>query len=212
MNDSQLNAILSRAKIPGRREVYWDRFPAQVVAELDHRRQVPNPARVLEHRRAWSAATVLRLLAAKPAFAFGMAAACLLFVFWLGFWQGQHASAKDRELAAARRYFEEVAALFPHQLQAIVFDQAGAHLVLAQNANLPASPPLYLKISGPKGSQRFITFSGQQIQVNGEVCDVLADGQGKVLLVGRQLLWPGSDAGRRMGPYHIEARPLENRL
>ena len=82
--------------------------------------------------------------------------------------------------------------------------------MLAQEPNLPASPPLYLKISGPRGCQRFVTFSGQQIHVNGDVCDVLADHRGNVLVVGRQLLWSGSKASGGSGQYQIEARALES--
>jgi hypothetical protein len=142
-----------------------------------------------------------------------VAAICLALGFALGSRSGHRTSGTDPQFAEARKYFHELEGLFPNQLQAIVFDQQGTHLVLAQKANLPASPPLYLKICGPdKGCRRFVTFSGQQIEVNGELCDVLADGQGKVLLVGRQLLWSGSQAGHRMGPYRVEARPLENVL
>ena len=84
--------------------------------------------------------------------------------------------------------------------------------MLAPEPNLPASPPLYLKISGPKGSQRFITFSGQQIHLNGDVCDVLLDHQGKVLVVGRETLWSDARGVVRSGPYQIEARALEANL
>ena len=132
--------------------------------------------------------------------------------FFLGFWRGQRSLSDDPQLAAARKYFHEIEALFPNQVQAIVFDQRGTQLVLAQEPNVPASPPLYLKVCGPKGCQRFVTFSGQQIRVNGDVCDVLADGRGEVLLVGRQLLWSGSKAVAASGGYQVEARALENHL
>ena len=122
------------------------------------------------------------------------------------------APGKDSQLAEARKYFHELEALFPNQLQAIVFDQQGTHLVLAPEPNLPASPPLYLKICGPKGCQRFVTFSGQQIRVNGDVCDVLADRQGNVLVVGQETLWADAKAAVRSGPYQIEARALETNL
>ena len=84
--------------------------------------------------------------------------------------------------------------------------------MLAPEPNLPASPPLYLKICGPKGCQRFVTFSGQQIRVNGDVCDVLVDHQGNVLVVGRETLWSDAKAAARIGPYQIEARALETTL
>jgi hypothetical protein len=220
MNDKELNETLKRAAVPERGADYWERFPGQVTAEMERRRQAALAERnadagvrtVTDPSHAWSWATVLRSLVNKPAFAFGIAAVCLTLGFALGFWRGQRSPGYDPQLAEAQQYFREIQGLFPHQLQAIVFDQQGTHLVLAQEANLPASPPLYLKISGPRGCQRFVTFSGQQIRVNGEACDVLADHQGNVLVVGRQLFWAGSKAVAGSGQYKIEARVLENTL
>jgi hypothetical protein len=123
--------------------------------------------------------------------------------------KGHRSPVNDPQLTAVRKYFREIEALFPNQLQAIVFEQQGTHLVLAGEPNLPTSPPLYLKICGPKGCQRFVTFSGQQIRVNGDICDVLADGRGGVLLVGRNLVWSSDQATASSGPYRIEARILE---
>jgi hypothetical protein len=157
----------------------------------------------------WSWATALRALRAKPALALGVATLCLALGFVLSLWKGQRSPAGDPQLATARKYFQEIEALFPNQLQAIVFDEQGTHLVLAREPNLPASPPLYLRICGPKGCQRFVTFSGQQILINGDICDVLTDGRGGVLLVGRQLVWSSDQARAGSGPYRIEAKPLE---
>src|SRR5205807_3264137 len=111
-------------------------------------------------------------------------------------------------LAEAAKYIREIEALFPNQLQAIVLDQKGARLLLADHSNVPASPPLYLKICGPYGCQRFVTFSGQQIRINDDLCDVLIDRQGNVLLVGRELLWSSSEPAGKARPYRIEAKPL----
>ena len=209
-----------RVAVPERGADYWERFPGQVAAEIERRKQAALAEKsadagvrtMTDPNNAWSWATALRCLASKPAFALAVAAVCLTLGFVLGSWREQRSPGDDPQLAEAQQYFREIQRLFPHQLQAIVFDQQGAHLVLAQEPNLPASPPLYLKICGPRGCQRFVTFSGQQIRVNGEVCDVLSDHQGNVLVVGRQLLWSGSKAGARSGQYQIEARALENRL
>ncbi len=237
MTDKELNEVLKRAVAPEREAGFWERFPGRVTAEIQRREQAAlagsrvgvSPAsgagvppalatfrvgdssgRRDAYPTTWT--MLLRFLTNKPAFALGVAAACIALGFLLGFWRGQRSPSHDPQLAEAQKYFQEVASLFPNQLQAIVFDQQGAHLVLAQEPNLPTSPPLYLKICGPKGTQRFVTFSGQQIRVNGDVCDVLADHQGNVLLVGRRLVWSGAQASAGSGPYQIEARPLENRL
>jgi len=220
MRDRELNEVLKRVAVPERGEDYWERFPSQVAAEIKRRRQHSRAVRsadapvldAADGSSMWSWASAFLALVRKPAFVLTVAAVCLALGFVLGSWKGLPAPGKDSQLAEAREYFHELEALFPHQLQAIVFDQQGTHLVLAPEPNLPASPPLYLKVCGPKGCQRFVTFSGQQIRVNGDVCDVLAEGRGGVLLVGRQLLWAGAQSSEARGGYRIEAQTLEAHL
>jgi hypothetical protein len=220
MKDTELNDVLKRGAVPERKGDYWEQFPSRVMAEIQQRRRHARaesiadalvPARTDGNSR-WTWASAFRTVGGKPTFALGVAVVCLALGLVLGSWRGQHSSGKDAQLAEARKYFHEIEALFPNQLQAIVFDQHGTHLVLAPEANLPVSPPLYLKICGPKGCQRFVTFSGQQIRVNGDVCDVLVDHQGKVLVVGQETLWSDAKAALRSGSYQIEARALEAAL
>jgi hypothetical protein len=220
MKDTKLNEVLRRAAVPERKADYWERFPSRVTAEIERRRQnaraekradAPVPA-VADGSTTWTWATAFRAFVSRRAFVLGVAAVCLAVGFVLGSWRGLRPSGQDAQLAEARKYFHELEALFPNQLQAIVFDQQGTHLVLAPEPNLPVSPPLYLKICGPQGCQRFITFSGQQIRVNGDVCDVLVDHQGKVLVVGQETLWSDARGAVRRGPYQIEAKVLEASL
>ena len=232
MNNNELEQILRGAPVPEPSPEYWEQFPGQVMREIDRRQAAAqlsssalspasqsatarmdaraprsNPSAGRETwatpgRRAWSA-----LVLSRPAFAIGVAAACLLLGFFLGIRTAWH-TAGDPQLAMARKCFSEVAELFPNQVQALVLDSAGAHLVLAERPDVPSSPPLYVKITGPKGSQRFVTFSGQRIRVNGDTFEVLVDRQGDVLVVGKQSVWSSSDPGVKAGPYRIEARPL----
>ena len=220
MKDNELNEVLKRAAVPERGMEYWERFPSRVMTELERRRQHTRAessadalvATVAHGGTAWTWSAAFRTLVSKPALALGVAAICLVLAVVLGSWEGHRSPGKDPQLAEARKYFHELEALFPNQLQAIVFDQQGTHLMLAPEPNLPASPPLYLKVCGPKGCQRFVTFSGQQIPVNGDVCDVLVDRQGHVLVVGRETLWSDAKGAARSGPYQVEARALEATL
>jgi hypothetical protein len=136
-------------------------------------------------------------------------AVCVLLGFALGFWQGYHSALPEPQLAQARKCFQEIEGLFPNQVRAIVFDQQHSRLVLSEQADVPTSPPLYVKICGPHGCVSYVTFSGQQIRVNGDVFEVLVDRQGGVLLVGRDMVWSSDRAQARSGPYRIEAKPLE---
>jgi hypothetical protein len=214
MKDRELNEILKRAQVPEREADYWERFPGQVAAEIEHRRQHPRAGKSTDAGGSpgWTWAFAFHSLARKPALALGLAAFCLLVGFVLGSWKGQRPPGTDPQFAEARKYFHELEALFPNQLQAIVFDQQGTHLMLAPEPNLPSSPPLYLTVRGPQGCQRYVTFSGQQIPVNGDVCDVLVDRQGHVLVVGRETLWSDAKGAARSGPYQVEARALEATL
>lgn len=216
MKDAELNEVLQRARVPEREAGYWEQFPGRVTGEIKRRGQdaladksVGVAARsVSDAGAAWHWASVYRFLRTKAAFAVGLAAVCLMAGFFLGLWKGRSSPGSDLQLADVRKYYHEIEALFPNQLQAIVFDQKGTHLVLAQEPNLPASAPLYLKICGPEGCERFVTFSGQQIRLNGEVCEVLTDGEGNVLLVGHKMVWSSAQAVAKAGRYRIEAQPL----
>lgn len=216
MNDTELNDVLKRATVPERGTDYWEQFPTRVTAELERRRQNVRTQRspdvavrpVTNRGYWWSCASALRSLGSRPAFALGVAVICVALGLVLGLWRGQRLPGSDPQLAAARKYFREIEALFPNQLQAIVFDERGTQLVLAQEPNLPASAPLYLKICGPRGCQRFVTFSGQQIRVKGDSFEVLVDAKGHVLLVGNKLVWTSADTSARIGEYRFAACPL----
>src|SRR5204863_8410284 len=108
----------------------------------------------------------------------------------------------------AEQYYREIEALFPNQVSAIVFDQQGPRLVLSENANVPTSPALFLKICGTKGCQRFITFSGQQIRINGELCDVLLARNGAIIVSGQELFWSSESPAENKTALRIEAKPL----
>jgi len=209
MNNKELDQILKSARVPERPAEYWERFPRQVTTrarDLERAEgRAGERAQEPDLRSAFGAGFCgLRW---KPALAVGLAFTCIVFGFILGLWRGR-SSGTDPQLAELGKYFREIAALFPNQLEAIVFDEAGAHMVLADRPNVPVSPPMYVKICGPKGCQRFVTFSGQQIRVNGDVFEVLVDRQGDVLLVGAQWVWSSSEPAGKTSPYRIEARPL----
>jgi hypothetical protein len=210
MNDPELDRILKSAPVPELPAEYWERFPKQVVVELRHRQAnlaVPRDAesrRVRAGQGLWFAA-----LGSRPALALGgVAAAGVWLGCFLGLRPGRPTGGGDAQFAEAQKCFREVAPLFPNQLEALVLDPNGARLVLAERPDMPQSPPLYIKVTGPKGAHCFVTFSGQQIRVNGDTFEVLVDRQGEVLLVGEQSVWSSSEPGAKAGPYRIEARPL----
>ncbi len=210
MNNKQLDELLKSARVPERAGEYWEKFPGRVMAKLHWRVQKMEAGRRAEaQEHAWKSRSSGFRFVRVPAFGAVLALACIILGFVLGFWRGQHSLAPERaQLAEALKCYREIAGLFPNQIQSIVFDQKGAHLVLAEQPNVPVSTPLYVKICGPAGCQRFVTFSGQQIRVNGDTFDVLVDRQGDVMVVGEQWVWSSSEPLQSVDGYRIEARPL----
>ena len=136
----------------------------------------------------------------------GTAAACLLVALGLGIWSnGRNRSGES--LAQIRKYYSEIESLFPNQLKAIVFDRQGAHLLLAEESNLPKSAALYVKICSRSDCRSFVTFSGQRIRFGSDTFDVLVDRQGDVLLAGEKMVW-SADSSAGQTDYRIEAKPL----
>ena len=204
MKNSELDQILKSAPVPDRPGAYWDQFPRRVMAKTDRLRTRADAE--TNHPRIepfW-----LRSRFQFATAGLGLAIIGLLLGFVLGFWQGRNLSITGPQLAAARKYFQEIETLFPGQVQAIVFDQQGPHLVLAEHSNVPASSPLYLRVCGPKGCQSYVTFSGQQIRINGETCEVLLDHQDNVLLIGQDWVLSTAQAPAKRARYQVSARPL----
>lgn len=206
MKNWELDQLLKSAPVPARPEAYWDQSARRVMAKIDWLETRTQAGADRPRSESLGPRVWLRFATV------GLVLAVVGLGFALGFRQGRRLSISDAQLAAARKYFQEIETLFPNQVQAIVFDQRGPRLVLAEQPNVPASAPLYLRISGPKGWQNCVTFSGQQIRVNGEVCEVLLDGEGNTLLVGQHGVWTTDQAVARNARYRVAARPLEMTL
>ncbi|MBI4023451.1 MAG: hypothetical protein HY360_00625 [Verrucomicrobia bacterium] len=199
----ELDELLKAAVVPERSAGYWERFPQRVTTRLKEGVVVPL---TIDHQPStfsrWS---------------FVLAAACLLIGFATGYWMahphGTHgASSEAGQVAQNEKLFREMASLFPNQIRAIISDNQGVRLVLSEKAEIPTSTPLLLKICDGGQCRRIITFSGQQIRVNGENCEVLSDSRGNVMVVGRRWYWSSADPSTkasRDGRSHIQAQPLE---
>ena len=209
MTNRELNDLLKSAPVPERDAEYWEEFPKRVVRGLERssHQDSRSGARLRPAGEpVWSSG-----LWPKLAFAIGLAAVCLVIGLLIGLHQGHKSAGTDLQLAEARKCYGEVETLFPNQVQALVLDATGGHLVLAAEANVPKSAPLYVKICSARGCQRVVTFSGQRIAVNGTFFEVLVDRQGEVLLVGEQSVWSSSAPEEKIEGYRIEARPLLTR-
>jgi hypothetical protein len=193
MNDSELNQLLKSVKVPERGPDHWAEFPNRVSTALRATR-----APQTEQRRLWP----------KLAWGLSFAGACVLMGFVIGHWRRAHTAQVAQNLLQSEKLIREVRALFPNQVQVVILDKQGMQLVLAEKADVPDSPAIYLNICGPDGCRQIITSSGQQIRLNGEVCDVLTDARGNIILAGQQLVWTSDSHAANAGAYRIEARSL----
>ena len=69
------------------------------------------------------------------------------------------------------------------------------HLSLAEEASVPQSQPLWIKVCEGKVCRSIITFSGQVVQIADKPVEVLADAQGGVMLVGEHFFWSSREGG-----------------
>ena len=200
MNNAELNKILRNAKVPEARPGFWDELPSTV------QRGVARGVSAREGEVEERTFHPIRFLFRK-AVPLSLAAACVMLGFiWGAQWRKGNVAAV--ELAEARACWREAAALFPNQLQAIVFDQQGSRIILSEQADQRVFAPVFVKLCRGKSCERFITFSGQQIKVDGESFEVLVDRTGEVLLVGSAKVWSSATGTADFGPYKVTARPL----
>jgi hypothetical protein len=195
MNNPELESILKKARLPETAEETLETLPRRVVARLDRNDPPPCPARGFAPRLAW---------------AFGLAA-CAAIAFAAGHWSGrmETAATPATDSLAGAKLIREMMAMFPNQIRAIARDDGGElRLILSDTGDVPASPPLYIRISDGKHSSSFVTFSGQEIQVNGQTITVLADPRGGIILAGNQFVWSSAERTSTAGHFKIEARNL----
>lgn len=194
MNNEELDKLLKSAPALQRSEDYWESFPIAVTSRLQ--RDTPHPFPRHDQVR----------LRRVFAYGLGFAAVCVFIGFALGFWRGTSVTLDQRQFTDAGRLYRQVAAMFPGQIQSIAFDPGGPKLALSDKPDVPASVPYYVKICGPNGCLSFVTFSGQQVAVNGDRCEVLVSAGGQVIVVGNHAVWSEGD---HSGPVRITAKPLD---
>jgi hypothetical protein len=137
------------------------------------------------------------------AWAFGLAA-CVVIAFAIGHWSGRMdtGSIPQSDSLTSTKLIRETLAMFPNRVRAIVEDQHGINLVLSDNADVPVSPPLYVRICDGEHCSSLVTFSGQEVQIAGQKVTVLADTHGGVILAGQHFMW--SDTGRVYAGSHLK--------
>jgi hypothetical protein len=210
VNDSELNNLLRRVRVPERNETEWKEFAGDTMRRL---RTAPNFAgddvRSLTSSRRTETETP-HVVSYIKWWAAGVAVACLLIGLFIG--QSHSRRTGVREIVEARKLFSELNAMFPNQLQAVLLDGAAPQLVLSEKAATDKGVPLFVRVCGPKGCQRIITFSGESVRVNGELCEVLMGAQGEIIVAGEHFAWSSRATSSHGAGYHVEAVALTQAL
>jgi hypothetical protein len=196
MNNSELERKLKAARVPEWAEEYWDAFPRRVMSQLKRSSPRRVAGRYWMPRLAWASGVLVCL---------GVA---------LGIAHRSRSDKADTSLALLQneKVVREVLSLFPNRVRAIVQDEHGLQLVLSDRPDVPTSPPLWIKFCDGRHCRAAVTFSGQELQIDGEKVQVLADARGGVMLVGNRLFWQSAEPNRVPQNLRFQARPLSYAL
>jgi hypothetical protein len=194
MNKSELESILRRARPPEISGESLEKFPRQVAARLQRQDPPVRAARRLSPYIAWS---------------FGLAA-CVVIALAVVHWRGavETKTVPAGDILASAKMVEEMLAMFPNRVRAIVEDARGVNLVLSDHDDVPASQPIYVHLCDGQDCSSFVTFSGQEIQVAGQKVTALSDARGGIIVTGRKFVWSSREQIEPGGRVRIEAKNL----
>ncbi len=194
MKKHELESILKRARLPEISQESSEMFPRRIVARLQRNDLPVGATRQRSFRLAWALGLVV----------------CVVLAFAIGRWTGRKETgtilAPDSQ--AGMKLIHETLAKFPNRVRAIVEDEHGLSMILSDNADVPASTPIYVRIWDGKHYSSLVTFSGQEVPIAGQKVTVLSQGDGGIILAGSTLFWSTGkpvDAKRNL---KIEARNL----
>ena len=195
MNNSELDALLKKARPPERPEEFLEAFPQQIARRLNH---AGRQSRRIEPR--WF-----------PRLVWGSGAiVCLLIAFAIGHWRGrvETETGASNDILQNVKFVQQTLAMFPNQVCAIMRDPHGLNLILSNHGDVPASPPIYVRICDGKNCSSCVTFSGQEVQIAGQKLTVLSDARGGIILAGNHFLWSSGGRIATDNGLKIEAKNL----
>lgn len=187
MNDD-LDDLLREARVPEPPEEWWRRLPAKVVLRAFAAGEAP---RARSPRSPW-----FRLGFTLAPAALGLALGFLL-------WHRADRSDPYRQLENGKEW-RAVAAQYGARVRAIVRDEQGLHVVLADRADVPAATPIWVELQSGAERRAMVTMSGQEVTVGGRKLQVLADPAGKLILIGPDFFW--SEEAQAGAAEHLQVR------
>jgi hypothetical protein len=96
----------------------------------------------------------------------------------------------DEQVQTLRACYRQIADLFPGQLEAMVLGPDGPQLQLSETPDVPDSPPIFVQVCSPVGRcAAAVSFSGRKIRLADRELELLANGNGEILLLAREQVW-----------------------
>ena len=184
--NNDLNKLLKSVRVPDRSPGYWQNFPKRVTARLNDPQSAPAPVGHWRWAVGWAVAGIVAGLGLAVTFLHPRAAA-----------QQDYA-----------KLYREISTMFPNQVRAIVADEKGVRVVLADAPTVPTSSPVLVNICTAQRCSHVITFSGQQIPVGTAEADVLADGRWNIIVAGPQFVWSSAENRHADNGVRIDAQTL----
>ena len=194
MKKPELESILKRARLPEISKESSETFPRRIAARLRRNDWPVRAARQRSLRIAWALGLV----------------ACVVLGFAIGRWTARKEPgtilAPDSQTGL--KLIRETLTKFPNRVRAILDDENGLSLILSDDADVPVSTPIYIRICDGKHCSSLVTFSGQEVQIAGQNVTVLSQGDGGIILEGSKLFWSTGKPVYAERNLKIEARNL----
>ena len=99
--------------------------------------------------------------------------------------------------------------MFPNRVRAILQDQNGLSIVLADTPSVAESFPVWVKVCQGTECISLVTFSGQELNVGGQTMTVLLGADGDIILMGDRFVWSSGNGEGVPADLHIQAKSLE---
>jgi len=192
MDNSELDQLLKAARIPHPPAEFCRDFPSLIVQSLRNPRQEDTVAYGGSMWRPVVLGTALVV--------------CLAIGFIAGHRRGKDA---PNDLLTDTKVTREILTLFPNQVRAIVADASGWRLLISNEPNVSGSAPVWVMICEQSRCTELLTFSGQELEVEGLKMTVLTDAADGVIIAGEHFAWTSTRPDDTPAEMIIHARVLQ---
>lgn len=202
MTDHQLDQLLKTVQVPTESPDFCEALPKDVLRGLQRSLSRPRETVTLPN---WFAG------ASHPRLAFAGLWAAAAIMLLLALWSHQPGTSPgitDQQLAEARKYYSELAGLFPSQLRGVVLGRNSTTLLLAEQPNVAQEEAVLVQVASPNSRTRVVVLNGQDFSFEGKRYEVLLDHQGGVLVVGPDCAWSSRETRPQPRALQIAARSL----